>query len=420
MDLEPKTPAIQRTDWFGWVGRIGGPVVACLVFLSLDQFSIDIPDEAQVVASIGTLMAVFWITEAIPLAVTSLLPLILFPLTGSLSFPQAAAPYANPIIFLFMGGFMLATAISRWGLHRRIALRTVLLVGTSPRRLVGGFMAATALMSMWISNTAATLMMYPIAMSAISLIAKIDNREMQVKPGPNEAELEREGFGVCLLLGIAYSASIGGLATLIGTPPNAFLSGFLITNGVDLAFGRWLLMAFPLTVLLLVGAWGILVFFVYQVGADRDAGQKNLILEELRDLGAPSRGERVVGAVFVLTALGWIVRQPLTNWHWLVACFPSIENLNDAIVAMMGALSLFMIPIDAKRAVFALDWEHAKSIPWGVLILFGGGLSLAAATSSSGLTGWIGTVVADFDSLASSDANFAHGRRHDFSDRGDE
>ncbi|KPK75209.1 MAG: anion transporter [Phycisphaerae bacterium SM23_30] len=389
-----------------WGGRFAGPLLALAVYYLLPEGKNQLSDPARATAAIGTLMAVWWMTEALPLPATSLLPLILFPLarvfpdaaTGA-QIEQAAAPYANPFIFLFMGGFMIAQAIERWNLHRRIALLTVLTVGTRPARMIAGFMIATAMLSMWISNTATTVMMLPIGLSVITLLTDRFCRPAQQilqgvrREGQFEAD-DLSGFAVCLMLGIAYAASIGGVGTLVGTPPNVFFAGFMLEQyQITLGFGRWMCLGLPLVVIFLLIAWFILTKVVFPIRISQIPGGRRLIHEELNKLGPMSRGEWTVLVVFLLTACGWILRGPVTSWLWLRERVPAITELNDAMIALAGALVLFVIPVDAKRSQFALDWPTARKLPWGMLLLFGGGLCLASAVTGSGLDQWIGNLM---------------------------
>jgi len=381
------------------LGRLGGPLLALAIYFSLpDGGAAGLTPEARAVAGIGTLMAVWWMTEALPLPATSLLPIVLFPLAGAFNIREAAAPYANPLIFLFMGGFMIALAIERWNLHRRIALLTVLAVGTQPDRMIGGFMIATAFLSMWISNTATTIMMLPIGMSVVTLLANKRSSEAGVPAqGVENQNLSQtantSNFAVCLMLGIAYAASIGGVGTIVGTPPNIFLVGFLEQKGIEIGFGQWMMFGLPLVVIFLFLAWYVLTRFIYPVGVNEFPGGRQMMRDELHKLGKMSRGEWTVLTVFLLTAAGWVLRKPMTNWTWLVELVPPINNLNDSIIALSGALLLFIIPVNSRQGQFALDWDTAKKLPWGVLLLFGGGLSLAAAVTSSGLDQWIGLLL---------------------------
>jgi sodium-dependent dicarboxylate transporter 2/3/5 len=336
-------------------------------------------------AAVVTLMAVWWMTEAIPIPVTAMLPLVLMPALGILPMPEAAAPYAHELIFLFLGGFLIAAALEQWGLHRRIALTIVHVVGTGPRRLVLGFMIATALLSMWISNTATAAMMLPIAVALGEVLRPEDGHSDSYNP-----------FGTALMLGVAYAASIGGVATLIGTPPNAILAGAASELlGVEIGFLEWMAVGVPLAIVLLPLAWFLLVGILHPPG--EVTGDAHAILEARRAaLGPASRGERIVAAVFALTAVAWIMRSPKTIGDLTI---PGIQTLapqvTDSTIAMAAAVVLFLIPVDWREGRFALSWSRAREIPWGVLILFGGGLSLARAMEMSGLAGWIGGSVAD-------------------------
>jgi solute carrier family 13 (sodium-dependent dicarboxylate transporter), member 2/3/5 len=338
-------------------------------------------DEAWRVLGCVALMVCWWISEAIPVYATGLAPIVLFPLLGIASPAAAAAPYANPLIFLFLGGFMIAQAIQRWGLHRRIALGLLALTGTGPRALLGGFMAACAFLSMWISNTATAVMMLPIALSVVVLIEE----------SSLEAELERR-FERALLLAIAYACSIGGIATLIGTPPNAMLAAYLAReHDVVITFASWMAFALPLSLLLLVLAWWLLtrLFRLPDFPIESIAA----MLEEHRSrLGAMSRGERLTLFGFLLAAALWIGRGLIDRLA------PGL-NLSDAGIAIGVALLLFALPVDAKRGINVLNWEDARKLPWGVLLLFGGGLSLAAAVDGSGLAGHLGGILGQAGAL---------------------
>ena len=334
-------------------------------------------EEGWRVVAVASLMIVWWITEAIPVAATALLPLALFPLTGAVEMGPTAAPYADPTIFLFMGGFMLAKAMQTWNLHRRIALSIVARTGSRQHHIVGGFMLATAFLSMWVSNTATTVMMLPIALSVAGLLAD---------DAGDEAGSAK--FALALLLGLAYSASIGGVATLIGTPPNALLAGSLSqAYGYDLGFGRWMLIGVPVAAIMLVISWLLLTRIALRLPTHRIDGAERLIKEQVAALGRWSRPEIVVGIVFVTAALLWVFRSVLQG---------IIPGLNDAGIAIGAALILFLIPSGTKKGVALLNWETASRIPWGVLLLFGGGLSLAKAVAATGLDQWIGNAIGGF------------------------
>lgn len=337
-------------------------------------------------AAVVVLMALWWTTEAVPLAATAMLPLILFPILGILPMSQASAPYANDIVFLSMGGFLIAVAMERSGLHRRIALRIVSIVGTQPRRLVLGFMLASAFLSMWISNTATTAMMYPIGMAIAVLFRPQD------QAGPFE-------LGICLMLGIAYASTIGGVMTLIGTPPNAVLAASASEAlGVTIGFVDWMMVGVPIAMVFLPVGWLVLTRLVYPPGELRgDASE--VLQEERRKLGAMSGREWVVATVFVLTALAWVMRAPKQFGDVTI---PGIQTyapmVKDSTIAMAAAVALFFIPTNWRRFEFALDWPTAKQIPWGIIVLFGGGLSMARAMSETGLAQWIGSGVTQLSS----------------------
>lgn len=351
------------------VGLLLGPALFALVLLLPAPEGM--PDAAWRTTAVAVLMAAWWISEAVPIPATALLPLALFPVLGIVPIAAASAPYANPVIWLFLGGFLIAIAIERCGLHRRLALGILRMVGTRPASLIGGFMIGTAFLSMWISNTATVLMMLPMALSVVALL---DREAGEDGPDAN--------FAVALLLGLAYAANIGGMGTLIGTPPNALLAGFMSESlGVEIGFGQWMLLGVPLVALSLPVCWLLLVRVMYPVPAAGVAGGAEVIRREAAGLGPISRAEWTVGIVTGATALSWILR-PLLE--------PFVPGLNDTSIAIAGGLLLFLIPVDWKRGVFPLTWKAAEALPWSVLLLFGGGLSLAGAIAETGLAGWIG------------------------------
>jgi len=297
-------------------------------------------------------------------------------------------------------------AIERWNLHRRIALVTVLAVGTNASRLVAGFMLATAFLSMWISNTATTVMMLPIGLSVIALMAQRPAADGSVTSGHQadgvvtDQAMDTSRLAVCLLLGIAYAANIGGLGTLVGTPPNLLLAAFAReTYGIQIGFASWMGFALPLVVTFLFVTWVLLTQVMFRLPWKEIPGGRELIRDELAKLGRMSRGEWTVAWVFAATAAAWVVRGPLTHWQWLIARVPPVGRINDTMIALIGAILLFMIPVNARAGVFPLDWAAAKRLPWGVLLLFGGGLSLAEAVTLSQLSGWIGNTVHQIDHL---------------------
>lgn len=337
--------------------------------------------EAWWTAGVAFLMISWWVTETVPIPVTALLPLICFPLLGILGMEAAAAPYANPVVFLFLGGFLLARAVEKWGLHRRVALHVVGKAGTEPARLVGGFMLASALLSMWISNTATAIMMLPIGVSIIGLM------EAAEQGAPRRSS----SFGLALMLGIAYGASIGGVGTLIGTPPNALLAGFMLENyGFRVGFLDWMMIGLPVVAICLPLTWLVLTRWVFSVDRIAIPGAEAIIAGEVSRLGAPSRGERMVAGVFVLTAMAWIFRPVLERW---------LPGLTDTGIAIAAAVLLFVLPVHPSRGEYLLDWKTAEGLPWGVLLLSGGGLSLAAAVASTGLAAWTGEGLAQLADL---------------------
>ncbi len=325
------------------------------------------PASANRVAAVAVLMAILWVTEAIPIPVTALLPLVLFPLAGVMPIGDVTGNYAHHLVFLFLGGFWIAAAVEHSGLHRRIALQVLRLVGSRLDRIVLGFMLATAFLSMWLSNTATTMMMLPIALAVTARLG----------------ESAPQGFNRVLMLGLAYSASIGGVATLIGSPPNAVLAGVAQKNlGITIGFADWLLFGLPLTLLMLPLCWLYLTRFSVGLARIESAGNREVVERELHSLGSMDPAEKRVLAVFMLVAFLWIFKG-LLPVEWL-------RQLNDSTIAIGGALLLFMLPDGRAEPHRLLDWPTAAKIPWDILILFGGGFALAQGFVQSGLTGWIG------------------------------
>lgn len=325
-------------------------------------------DSAWLCAGLGLLMATWWATEAIPIPATALLPLVLVPAFGISDMNTTASHYANPVIYLFLGGFLLGISMQRWNLHRRIALKVLQVVGHQPRRQIGGFMVATGFIGLWVSNTATAIMMLPIGMSVIALLEN-DN---------DPRELAR--YATALLLAIAYAASIGGLATLIGTPPNALLAGYLASNhGIDIGFFQWMLVGVPVSTTMMVIAWWWLTRkgFTLKVSDDSD----KLIHDELDKMGKMSGPERRVTLVFVLAAGGWVMRPFINDL--------GLTWVTDATIAVCAGLILFLMPSGRGEGERLITWKDANELPWGILLLFGGGLALAGAISRSGLAEWI-------------------------------
>jgi sodium-dependent dicarboxylate transporter 2/3/5 len=324
-------------------------------------------------------IAVWWMTEAIPIPATSLLPIILFPLTNGLDIGATTSSYGDGTIFLFMGGFMIALAMEKWNLHKRIALTIISVIGTNTDRIVLGFMVATGFLSMWISNTATAMMMVPIGLAIIYQVSDA------LKDNPSiDTSKENFNFGKSLMLGIAYSASIGGIATLIGTPPNALLAGAIDKlYGIKLSFAQWMLFGVPIAWLFILIVWYYLVKVAFRPEIKQLPGGKSVIEKEKKDLGTASFEEKAVFIVFIFAALAWITRTFLLQEY-------VSKNIDDTVIAMTAAIILFIIPAKNKKGDHLLDWESAVKLPWGILLLFGGGLAIASGFVDSGLSGWIG------------------------------
>ena len=350
---------------------IGGIVFIVMLFIPSPE---GLSKEAWQVAAIVTLMAIWWASEAIPVPVTALLPLALFPLMQITDFKEAALPYANPNIYLFLGGFMLAIAIERSGLHKRMALKMILAAGSSGINLIGGFMLVAALISMFVMNTSTTLMLLPIGMAVCSVIAN-------TIPGLNDQD--KRYFDTALMLGIAYAATIGGMSTLVGTAPNIVFSAFMFeTYGVEISMIDWMKLGVPLAAVMLLSAWIILTKYVFPISFITSSDTKNHLNKMLIDLGPLSKDELKISVIFGLTALAWIFRKSLDN-------FELLSGLTDAGIAIISAILLFMIPSSNNKDDL-LTWDSSNKLPWGLLILFGGGLSIAAQINSTGLGIWIG------------------------------
>ncbi len=331
--------------------------------------------EGWLTAAVALLMAAWWVGEVIPIFATALLPLVLFPILQIMPISETAAPYAHPMIFLFMGGFILAISMQRWNLHRRIALNIITLIGSKPRHIIGGFIVSTAFMSMWVSNTAATIMMLPIALSVIELTKN--------SLSPTDEDLKQyKHFGLVLMLAIAFSSSVGGLGTVIGTPTNALLIAFVDeAYGIEISFAEWMLIGLPVVFLGLPVIFYTLANVIYPVKLNKLPGGTEYLKSELTKLGRLSPSEKRVAVIFVLVAVMWLSRPLISDF---------IPGISDAGIAIFGALILFITPSGSKSALFLMNWKSAERLPWGVLILFGGGLSLAGAIQRTGLAEWIG------------------------------
>lgn len=352
-----------RRFWGIWVGIA---VFLAMIFLPSPE---GLSPEAWRTAAVTALMAIWWISEAIPIYATALVPIILFPFLGITDIGGATTPYANPIIYLFLGGFFLAIAMERWQLHRRIALSIVLRSGVKSTSIIFGFMMASALLSMFVSNTATAIMMLPIAISILDLTK-------------DATEYERRNFQIVLILGIAYGCNIGGMGTLIGSPPNALLAGFFMENyGFEVSFLDWMIVGVPVVFLSLPLVFLLLTRFLYPIHLPELKGGKAFIQGELTAMGRVTAQETMVGMVFFITASLWIIRPFISEW---------IPGLSDTGIAIGSAVVLFLLPSLDESQRSLLSWNDTKRMPWGVLILFGGGLSMASAISGSGLAQWIG------------------------------
>jgi solute carrier family 13 (sodium-dependent dicarboxylate transporter), member 2/3/5 len=383
----------------GWLGLVGGPLLALLVywllpdaFTGIEGDTVDLGHAGRATAAVGTLMAVWWMTEAIEISATALLPIALLPLVQASSIGEATAPYANPLIFLFLGGFLLALSMQRWGLERRIALVALRFVGTEPRRVIGGFMVITAVFSMWVSNTATVAMMLPVALSVVD--AAVPGGRDALRPG---ATGPGRDFARGLLLGIAVAASIGGVGTIIGTPPNLFLASFARENlGADITFVRWMGVGLPIVAVFLPLAWLAITRVLFP--PDVEASDLRTVLRAEPAEGADVRAGQVATAVvFGLTALAWVL-QPVLEDLTIGGAQP-LAGLSDAGIAVVAGTALFAIPVNRATRTFVMDWDTARKVPWGILVLFGGGLSLAAAIDAHGVADYLGAQAQALDAL---------------------
>lgn len=393
------TGTARRSVGMIWALRLAGLAVAAVVYALLGAAQLD-PD-ARFVAAIASLMAVWWMTEAIPLAATSLIPVIAIPALTDRSVGETTASYASPIVFLFLGGFLIAIAMEKWGLHRRIALFTLGLVGVSPRRIVLGLMIATGFLSMWVSNTATTLMMLPIGFSVLALVSGQSMSGADADgsaSGSDDPQIAQ--FGTCLVLAIAWSASMGGLGTLLGSPPNAIIAGYASDElGVDIGFVDWMTLGVPLAVTFILIGWALMTRVLYRFELSEIPGGGALIAGEITKLGRMNRGEATVALVFGSAAFLWIVPGLLAGVPSFEAAAPWLDQLNDAAIAIAAGVALFLLPAD-EEGNMVLDWQDAESgLPWGVLLLFGGGLSLAGAVAGTGLDDWFGQQVSGLATL---------------------
>lgn len=398
-----------RSAALTWGLRALGLIVAGVVWLLLGGQE-GLSEDARLVAAIGSLMAIWWMTEAIPLSATALLPIVLIPAFTERTVGQATAPYASPIVFLFLGGFLIAIAMEKWQLHKRIALLTLARVGVAPRRIVLGMMLATGFLSMWVSNTATTLMMLPIGLSVLSLVIERGSRQDGAAAGEAMAgggtitDVVRDpnisAFGVCLVLAIAWAASMGGLGTLLGSPPNAIVAGYAADElGRSIGFLEWMILGVPLALIFILIAWVLMTRVLYRFELPEIPGGQQMIEDQVSALGPLSQGEKMVLSVFLGAAFFWVVPGLLTTIPGVEDAAPWLGGFDDTAIAIAAGLVMFLLPGDRKGRM-VLDWKDAeRGLPWGVLLLFGGGLSLAGAVASTGLDGWFGTQVSGLGAL---------------------
>lgn len=356
--------------------------------------------EAYKVLAVTFLMAFWWITEAIPIPATALIPIAAFPLLGIMEVKKLSASYGHHYIFLFMGGFFIARAMQKWNLHERIALFIISIVGISPKRIILGLMCASAFLSMWISDTATTMMIMPIGLAII-----LHTKKMFEKPHDLETEWD-ENFPTAIMLGIAYASLIGGIATLVGTPPNIVFASAIQTlfpKAPDIGFLQWMMVGLPLTIVFLPITWYFLTHIALPIKLKELPGGKEMIQDQIKSLGKMSKGEKWTLIIFIFTALGWIFRKNIDIGWFTIPGWSNLMGIekmvHDSTVAILASLLLFSIPVDLKKKEFVLDWKWAKDISWGILILFGGGIALANGVQSTGLAKWVGegiSVVSNF------------------------
>ena len=361
------------------IGLFLGPIVFFIVKIFYNP--IDLSEQGLSILASTLWVAIWWITEAVPIYVTALIPIILFPLSGGLELKQTTAAFGHKFVFLFVGGFILAIAIEKWRLHKRIALNIISLVGTKKSNIILGFMIATAFLSMWISNTATAVMILPVGLAIIS----------QLKDNPKTIQNENLVFGKTLMLAIAYSASIGGMATLIGTPPNLVLAGVIKTSyNIEINFLQWMSFGLPISILLLFICWKYLTSIAYKFDDQNFDSGLNEINDQLKNLGKISYEEKSVMIVFIGTALAWITQSFIIKKY--------IPEIDDTIIAIIAAVILFILP-NKEGSYKLLSWDDAVKLPWGILLLFGGGMALAKGFDTSGLAIWIGSQMSFFNTI---------------------
>ena len=385
------------------IGLFAGPLLALVLYFTLPH-EYRTADGSNVVfghAGRATLaamgwMATWWMTEAVEIEVTSLLPIALFPLAGIMPLGKTTANYGADVIYLFLGGFVIALAIARCGLDRRIAFFTLRLVGTRPKAIVAGTMGATAFLSMWVSNTATAAMMVPIVLSVIDVaLSSRTGKSLSEHGGIPEDDRDMRNFALSALLGVAYAASIGGLGTIIGSPPNGILVRFVEQmSGIQVTFLDWMMIGVPAMLMFLPLAWLLNTFVLFPTRIKEIEGGRDYVREQWSKLGPLSRGERATLAVFGMAVVLWMTAPLLKDWE--IGGIHPLGGLSDAGVAIIAAITLFLISVDREKGESLMDWSTAVRLPWGVLVLFGGGLALASATEANGVPGFIGSLAAGF------------------------
>jgi sodium-dependent dicarboxylate transporter 2/3/5 len=388
------------------IGLFAGPLLGLLCYYLLPPHYSTGPGEwveftqaGRTTLGMMVWMATWWLTEAVDIEVTALLPIVAFPLLGVAPLNKVLPPYAADVIFLFMGGFIIGLAIERWGLDRRIAFFVLRMVGARPGAIIGGFMGVTAFLSMWVSNTACAAMMVPIALSVIDLVLRSrTGKGLKESGGIPQDSIPERNFATGLLLCVAYAASIGGIATIIGSPPNGIAVRYIEqTFHKEVSFFDWLLVGGPFTLIFLPIAWLMVTRVLFRADIGEIAGGRKHFEDEYRKLGPLTRGEKTVLAVFSVTASLWIF-SPLLK-PLVIAGVKPLAGLSDAGIAMLAAMALFLITVDRAKGIRAMDWDTAVKLPWGVLMLFGGGLTLAASIEANGVSEFIGNSSRGFAGL---------------------
>ncbi len=405
----------KNNYWLRWTGLVVGPLLCWLTiswlphqFVGAEGISTEFTWAGRATLGVMIWLGVWWLTEAVEISITALIPIPLFPLMGVASAQDACFPYADPLIFLYFGGFIIALSMERWGLGKRIALLTLRAVGTSASAMVAGFMIVTAGLSAFVSNTATTAMMLPIALSVIGLLDRQSGNGPSGPPGGDKvSQAAVARFSTCLLLSIAYAASVGGVMTIIGTPTNTFLIGFVRERIAseyrqDFSFAGWLPIGVSLAAVFLPLIYWIMTRVLFPIRGIQLEGGRAMVDSELRRIGKVGIGEWNTLVVFVITVALWLIRPLLTGLEieWSGIAYRPLANLSDTVVAMTGAMLLFLIPVNFSTRTFTMDWEQAARMPWGILFLFGGGLSLAAAVQANGVAEFIGSQTGLFVNLS--------------------